>query len=372
LPLIPFYRLALGFRDLRRVVGLEPVRRLRFPVIAVGNLSVGGAGKTPLTIALARALAERGLRVDVLSRGYGRVNRSAARVNPGGSAEEFGDEPILIALAARVPVYVAPLRFDAGQLAENDAIAAPAQPRPMPEQPEQGAKLAANALESKQAPQSHPGEAHPDGIAAPKRTDAPACSVHLLDDAYQHRQLARDVDILLLDRGDWRDWLLPAGNLREPLEAIHRASVIAVPANEPDLEVALRLAGWQGPIWRLRRVMEIPAMQNPIAAFCGIARPEQFFKGLQAVGLRLAVRFAFPDHCNYTPAVLEELLAEARENKVKAIVTTDKDMIRLGKLTSIFPKSMPPMAAHLHIEIEDRDAVVDWLVDRVVNSTRRG
>ncbi len=93
LPLAPLYRLALGVREFC----LGPARRLRFPVVSIGNLSAGGAGKTPLTIALAQALSRRGIEVDVLSRGYGRAGRGAARVEPGGTAEEFGDEPLLIA-----------------------------------------------------------------------------------------------------------------------------------------------------------------------------------------------------------------------------------------------------------------------------------
>jgi len=129
-PLIPLYRLALAFRELRLLIGLEPVRRLHVPVISVGNLSTGGVGKTPLTITLARALKQRGLRVDVLSRGYGRESQLAAEVTLDGTAAEFGDEPLLIAYESGVPVYVALQRYDAGLLAEADAEAEVAQPAP--------------------------------------------------------------------------------------------------------------------------------------------------------------------------------------------------------------------------------------------------
>src|SRR5690348_13860883 len=121
LPLVPLYRLGLGLRELRMRSGLEPVRRLRCPVVSVGSLSAGGAGKTPMTIALARALTARGLRVDVLSRGYGRRGKAAVRLVPGGAADDFGDEPLLIAREAGVPVYVAAQRHEAGLLAEADA-----------------------------------------------------------------------------------------------------------------------------------------------------------------------------------------------------------------------------------------------------------
>jgi tetraacyldisaccharide 4'-kinase len=317
LPLVPLYRLALTFREFRLRFGIEPLRRLRFPVVSIGNLSTGGAGKTPLAIALALALSARGLRVDVLSRGYGRQSNLAARVLPDGSAEVFGDEPLLIARETGVPVYVARRRYDAGTLAEAEALAGGGQ------------------------------------------------GVHLLDDGFQHRQLARDVNILLLNQRDWQDWLLPAGNLREPLEAIRRADVLAIPANEPELESALHVWGWNGPVWRLHRTMEIPAVSGPITAFCGIARPEQFFAGLEADGLNVALRLAFPDHFTYTRRVLEELIAEARGKEVTAVITTEKDLVRLGNLVSIFPQSMPLATARLRIKIENQAEAIDWLVDRV-------
>jgi tetraacyldisaccharide 4'-kinase len=318
-PLVPLYRLALAFRELR--LRVEPSRRLRCPVISIGNLSTGGAGKTPLAIALAQALSARGLRVDVLSRGYGRRSKLAARVHPDESAEDFGDEPLLIARETGVPVYVAPRRYDAGVLAETEALAGGGQ------------------------------------------------GVHLLDDGFQHRQLARDVDILLLNQRDWQDWLLPAGNLREPLEAIRHASVIAIPANEPELESALHVWGWMGPVWLLHRTMEIPAVSGPVAAFCGIARPEQFFAGLEADGLKVVLKLPFPDHFTYTRRVLEELLTEARNKEVSAMITTDKDLVRLGNLTSLCPPSMPLITARLRSEIENQAEAIDWLVDQLRQSS---
>jgi tetraacyldisaccharide 4'-kinase len=319
IPLVPLYRLALAFREMLFL--LEPVRRLRFPVVSVGNLSTGGAGKTPLTVTLAKALVERGLRVDVLSRGYGRQSPLAARVKPDGSAAEFGDEPLLILRKTGVPVYVASQRYKAGRRAEADA---------------------AKTNEEKSPP-----------------------LVHLLDDGFQHRQLARKVNILLLNRHDWQDWLLPAGNLREPRSAAYRATVIAIPSDEPELAEQLRAWGWQGPVWRLHRVMEVPAVCGPAAAFCGIARPEQFFAGLEAAGAKLAARFAFPDHFIYTRTVLDELLAEARKQGAAAIITTEKDLARLGELGSVFPKSLPLVTASLTVEIEDQATAIDWLVDRI-------
>jgi tetraacyldisaccharide 4'-kinase len=291
--------------------GLKPVRRLKWPVVSIGNLSTGGSGKTPLTIALAKALTGRGLHVDVLSRGYGRQRSPLPLlVDPGGTPQDFGDEPIEIARRAGVPVYVAAERYRAGLLAESD------------------------------------------------RSAPSASSVHLLDDGFQHRQLVRDLDILLLSRSDLRDHLLPAGSLREPLRAAERAQVIAIPADEPEVEAEIKARGWQAQVWRLRRRMEIPHFDGPALAFCGIARPAQFFEGLASAGVNLLVRTAFPDHHRYTAGDLERLSWQARAARATTVLTTEKDRVRLGALTT----SLPIQTVPLRIEIEDEKAAIDWLM----------
>ncbi len=317
LPLVPAYRLALALREMRLGTKLEPVRRLRWPVVSIGNLSTGGAGKTPLTIALAKMLERRGLRVDVLSRGYGRRNQQAVRVDLDGTADEFGDEPLQIARETGVPVYVAGQRYEAGLLAEAE------------------------------------------------RSADSRFGLHLLDDGFQHRQLHRDVEILLLDRRDWGDGLLPAGNLREPLKAVRRAAVIAIPADEPELEAELRAWGWDGWVWRLHRKMEVPAVNGPVTAFCGIARPEPFFAGLEAAGLHVAASIAFPDHHRYRDADLKRLVSAAKKTGSAAFIITGKDKARLGNLSSALQESLPLITAGLCIEIEREDEAIEWLMERV-------
>jgi tetraacyldisaccharide 4'-kinase len=319
LPLTPAYRLALALRELGLRAGTEQVRKLWWPVVSVGSLSAGGAGKTPLTIAVAKALAARGIGVDVISRGYGRTNREPARVQLDGTADQFGDEPLLIAQQAGVPVVVAAQRYDAGQLAEQDAI-------------RNGALL------------------H-------------ELRVHVLDDGFQHRQLHRDVDIVLASREDWRDHLLPAGNLREALHAAARAHVIAIPEEEPEFERELKAWGWQGPVWRVLRKIDVPVVDGTVAAFCGIARPEQFFSGLEAAGLKLAIRTAFADHHRYSGKDLERVVASARSSGAAALITTEKDRVRLGTLAASIPQSVPLLTAGLRIEL-DNDAL-DWLENRL-------
>lgn len=317
LPLVPLYAAGLALRELRLQRGSEAVRRLRFPVISIGNLSTGGSGKTPLTTALARLLTASGYQVDVLSRGYRRSSTAPLYVDPCGAADEFGDEPLLIARESGVPVYVAAERFDAGQLAEADAA-------------------------NDQAPR-----------------------IHILDDGFQHRQLARNIDVLLLNCEDWHDHLLPAGNLRETRSAAKRARVIAIPADDTGFDAELRAWGWTNPIWRIRRRMDVPRIDGPVAAFCGIARPEQFFTGLRAAGMTLVLQRAFSDHHPYTARDVEDILSAARAAKAVAMITTEKDAVRLGKLAEVFPSDVPLKSAGLSIEIEDEQDVLAWIVSKI-------
>ncbi len=320
-PLVPLYAAGLALNDLRIARG-KPPQRLHWPVISIGNLSTGGAGKTPLTIALARLLTQAGFHVDVLSRGYGRQNQAVLRVDSSGAPADFGDEPILITREAGVPVYVAPQRYAAGNAAEVD-------------------------------------------FASHLSAAAPGPRVHILDDGFQHRELHRDIDILILNKADWLDVLLPAGNLREPQSAIHRASVIVIPADEPALEPALRAFGWQGPIWRLHRHMDVPPVDGLVAAFCGIARPEQFFSGLADAGIRLGALVAFDDHHPYTRDDLQRLVTAARNADAHTFLTTQKDLIRLGDLTAALPASVPLQAVPLRVEIENAPAALQWLTARL-------
>jgi tetraacyldisaccharide 4'-kinase len=312
LPLVPLYRLGLAVSQRQA----SSPRHLEWPVVSIGNLSTGGAGKTPLAVALARLLIRRGMHVDVLSRGYGRRSRGTLRVDPNGSADVFGDEPLLIAREADVPVYVSAERYEAGLLAEQ---------------------AAANEVGG----------------------------IHLLDDGFQHRRLARAVDILLLNSRDLHDRLLPAGNLREPLTAMRRAQVIAISADELQLEAELRERRWSGPVWRLRRSMGIPPLAGPVVAFCGIAHPEQFFAGLAAGGLKVASRIAFRDHHRYVQHDLDCLKDAARSVGASALITTEKDRVRLGALTSEFPALLSLHTACLRVEIEDQTAAIDWLLEQV-------
>lgn len=307
LPLVPLYAAGALLRPL-----LERQRRLRWPVISVGNLSLGGTGKTPFTIALARLLVRKGMPVDVLSRGYGRRDERVERVDTNGTAERFGDEPLLIANEAGVPVYVGAERWLAGELAERDFGGS---------------------------------------------------GVHLLDDGFQHRRLARQVDIVLVNSSDLADTLLPAGDLREGLAALRRAQVLAV-ADEDEAAVERLLKLELGPnasqeIWRYRRKMIVPPIPETgaakVVAFCGIARPEQFLEGLRLKGLEVAASVIFPDHHAYTARDLERLRGLMKSSGAGALVTTAKDKCRLGGSADSI------LAVGLDIVLEEEEAIWGWL-----------
>jgi tetraacyldisaccharide 4'-kinase len=321
LPLMPLYAAGLAMRMAGFGLGLLPLRRLRWPVISVGNLSVGGTGKTPFTIALAKLLRREGIHVDVLSRGYGRRSTEVERVNAGGSAEQFGDEPLLIAREAGVPVYVGAQRWWAGRLAEKESAGEP--------------------------------------------------GVHLLDDGFQHRQLVRLADIVLINSEDLGDRLLPAGNLREGLGALRRAHVLAVPREDDAAVDRLKELGLGAPIgqqvWRFRREMVVPEIPEtlaaqPVVGFCGIARPEQFFSGLAQKGFQVAEKRAFPDHHPYTRGDVEALCRMAQATGSGALVTTAKDLFRLGSLGSALDEALPIYAVDLRVMLEDEAGAAAWLL----------
>jgi tetraacyldisaccharide 4'-kinase len=335
-PLTPLYALGLAIKN-RRYDGYKseegrqpPARRLGWPVISVGNLSVGGAGKTPVVMRLVELLRQEGMHAGVLSRGYGRSSQGVARVpsaDAAGNAEEhlaaqYGDEPLLIAATTHAPVYVGASRYEAGQLAERDA---------------------------------GPAAAGPAGARA----------VHILDDGFQHRQLARDLDIVVLHASDFHEWLLPAGRLREPLRALRRADVLVMREEDahPDSDMAARLDALdlQQPRWLVRRTLQMPPglpSQTPVLAFCGIARPREFFAALTAQGANLVAQVAYRDHRALTPADLDRLLALAREHRVRAFVTTQKDAVRLtAAQRARLSRAAPVLTAPLTVQFLEESAV---------------
>lgn len=312
LPLVPLYAAGVGAKNLAYERGWARQKRLQGPVISIGNLSVGGSGKTPLTIRVAQLLRERGIAVDVLSRGYGRRSNAIEKVRPEGSAEEFGDEPLLITRTSGIPVFVGANRYCAGMMAEAAAAG------PM---------------------------------------------VHLLDDGFQHMQLARDVDIVALHRSDFRERLLPAGRLREGFKSLSRAQIIAMREEDRDLEGELRGRGCARPIWWMERRLEVPAA-GPVVAFCAIAREDEFFSELRYQGVAVAAMRAWGDHHRYTEGDIVELIELRRQHGAEAFLTTEKDWVRLTlEQMRKLERTAPVRAAKLVVRLLDEAAAIEQLCE---------
>ena len=285
--------------------------RLEGPVISIGNLSTGGSGKTPFVIFLGELLLRRGICFDVLSRGYGRKSRGVLLVDPSGRAAEFGDEPLLIARRLGVPVIVGEERYAAGVFAE-----------------------------SKFGPQ-----------------------LHLLDDGFQHRALARDFDIVLVTPDDSRDRLLPAGRLREPLTALQRSDAVVL-TNGASAE-SFPLTGKH--VWRVRRGIAVENIPPRPLVFCGIARPQNFALQLRAAGIEPAAEARFRDHHAYSEKDVRDLLELRDRSQAGGFVTTEKDAVNLGaQLDAFAPLAVVPVK----MELTDADNAVDTML-RVIGGRRR-
>jgi tetraacyldisaccharide 4'-kinase len=311
-PLSVLYGAVSGARNALYEHRLFRAHRLKGPVVSVGNLSVGGSGKTPFVIMLGELLKAHGIRFDVLSRGYGRQTTGIMQVNPSGTAVDFGDEPLLIARRLEVPVILGESRFAAGQFAEK----------------QWGPQL------------------------------------HLLDDGFQHRALHRDFDIVLVSSDDAQDKLLPTGRLREPWSALDRADGLVL-TNETagDLPLPKRKI-----IWRVERNLTVPnAPPRPIA-FCGIARPQRFIDQLCAAGVEPAVKLFFDDHHAYTEEDAQKLLQLKQKHTAGGFITTEKDEINLGNLASPLGTIA---VARVTMELEDSSQALDALLQRITQQSRQ-
>ena len=276
-------------------------RRLPVPVISIGNLSVGGSGKTPAVATLARLLLASGERPAILSRGYARrdpvdgvlvVSDGRLVFEP---VERSGDEPQLLARTLPgVPVLVSPDRYLAGMLAHR--------------------RFGATAL--------------------------------LLDDGFQHLELERDIDLLLVRPEDLRDELLPHGRLREPLSAAKAAHAIVVPGSFGEAAPVAAMLG-KGPVFTLDQEFATPRLVRPfgdpvpegafgtsrrLVAVAGIARPERFFKTVETLGWEIAQPMVFRDHHWFTRKDVETIHDTVQMLGAGGVITTEKDAVRLTSL----------------------------------------
>jgi len=286
----------------------------------VGNLTVGGSGKTPVAAAIARLLAADGERPSILSRGYGReaAPEGVVIVSDGVSVKvdvaAAGDEPFMLANAVpHCAVVVCGNRYLAGRVAET----------------------------------------------------ALSCTVHVLDDGFQHFTLMRDIDLLVLPAEDLSDTrTLPFGRFREPLDAATDADAVLVPAGgalSPE-EVRQRLK--MKTAFGFERRLPGPKETAPAFAFAGIARPDRFFEDLEKSGWPVVGRRAFGDHHWYKVHEISDIRRAAREAGATVIVTTAKDLVRVQPhLRDSPPADLAIAAVPLEIRIEP--GFEDWLRARL-------
>jgi tetraacyldisaccharide 4'-kinase len=333
-PLSWFYAAAVGWRARRYRGGSAAARRLPVTVVSVGNLTLGGTGKTPMVLWLAERLAKMRVPVGILSRGYRGTITAPGQSKPGGHAEvaasraSSSDEVRMMQrrLGSRAGFGVGPDRWRSGM-----ALA------------QAGMKFL------------------------------------LLDDGFQHLQLGRDADIVLIDSTDpWGGGrLLPAGRLREPLSALARADIVVITRSHsaPGIEAELR-RHCAAPVFYARTELETmrPVFQpressvaadwlgKRVFAFCGIGNPAAFFADLERWGMSLAGRMAFRDHHRYSPADARRIEAAAAGSGAEAIVCTEKDTFNLGP--AVFER-LQVFSCDVSMQVADAERFWNAILDAV-------
>lgn len=259
-------------------------RRLARPVISVGNLSVGGTGKTPVVAAIAKWLVAQGERPSILSRGYGRPESPEGvvvvsdREGVLAGIDRSGDEPLM--LARQVPgaaVCVSPDRYLAGSVAERTL----------------------------------------------------GCTVHILDDGFQHVQLSRELDVLVTSVGEIPNGrVIPAGRLREPMDMASRAHVLVVSGATAGAASAEAWALGISQSCGAARSLDLRDVSQRAVAVAGIAHPDRFFEMLGEAGCTVSETLSFPDHHRYASSDIDRIAQKVKEGDATIVLTTEKDAVR--------------------------------------------
>jgi tetraacyldisaccharide 4'-kinase len=319
-PLAAGYRAGVAVRNALYDHAWLRAERVPARVLSVGNLTVGGSGKTPTALWLAEALGRRGRRVALVARGYGKRRPGVVVVGDGRALvdpAEGGDEAVLLAMRSGLPVVTGERRADAARAA----------------------------------------------------CDRFGCDTIVLDDGFQHRALARDADLVLVPAEGLPGRLLPAGPLREPPSAVARARALLALGDETGLP-ARPVAPAGMPVF-VGRVVPCGVVtttaeaalvvhdlaslpRDGVVAVAGVARPERFFALLERLGCRVVERVAVPDHHAYAPADL------ARFDGGRPVVTTEKDLVKLARLPGARTRRLA--AVRIDVEVEDGERLVDLLV----------
>ncbi len=318
LPLSALYGAAVQTRNALYRRGSFKSHDIGVPVISIGNITVGGTGKTPLVEWIAKQLAQRGLRVCVLTRGYGRQTTGRLIVSDAeairADVTQAGDEAFLLAEK---------LKGQAAIICDANRVGA--------------ARWAIENLRSE---------------------------VFLLDDGFQHQRIARNLNIVTIDATNpWGNGeLLPSGILREPRESLKRADCVVIArANQSQLVADLdsQITEICGDVPTFLSRINLADLHHlnsanqanpdsPVAAFCGIANPESFFAMLREAGYNLVHTQICRDHKRYTQADIERIIAHAKAHGAEALITTAKDAVKVRSMSF----ALPCYVAELSIEID--------------------
>lgn len=330
LPLALLYRSGAQARNALFGLGWLKTTRLPRPVLSVGNLTVGGTGKTPTCLWLAQELRERGFAVGILSRGYRRE--------------------------AKRPVVLAPEKNGPGDLENGDPLQAGDEPLMMARLYGQNVGVGKNR-----------------GAAAAGLLDASAVDVFVLDDGFQHRQIKRDVDLLLLG-SDTAGWILPAGPFREPRRNLRRADFfLATAAHDawgkivPDKRRGELYTGTLRPValvgFRAGKLQEFPLTllyRSRVLTVAGVADPRGLYRLIHEWEGEIVNTLEFADHHSYNTADWQEINRLARN--VDLIITTEKDILKLQR----FPFAKDKLLAlRVAMTVEDGAALVDAIVEKI-------
>jgi tetraacyldisaccharide 4'-kinase len=326
-PLAAAYGVGVGVRNWFYDRGLAHVAHVPARVVSVGNLTVGGSGKTPTVIWLVERLLARGRRPAIVSRGYGKRGVGTIVVGCGGRAlvdpDEGGDEAVLAALRVPVPVVTATRRADAARLA----------------------------------------------------CERFGCDTIVLDDGFQHRALARAADLVLVPAGGLPTGLLPAGPLREPRRALARAAAVLALGDD---DVPARPDAPRGVLTFIGRVAPVAAVvpaegalaahplealpRRRVVAVAGIARPARFWRLLDRLGVEVVARLRFADHQRYGGPELAAIRAALAQGAA-GVVTTEKDLVKLARVDGAGALGLH--AVRIAVEVEDGERLVARLAGEV-------